>query len=130
MLWVVSVAFPLSSMGDEELSPEQLRDLVLQLRAEKERLLQERSTPQPIPNPDPLAPGPPGPTPAAPVTERLVVLPRERKCPMFNGKTGIGILEWTEEVQACMRARHLSTADKALFIFDHLEGEAKEEIKY
>lgn len=29
-----------------------------------------------------------------------------------------------------MRARHLSTADQAFFLFDHLEGEAQEEIKY
>ena len=29
-----------------------------------------------------------------------------------------------------MRARHLSTFDQAFFLFDHLEGEAREEIKY
>lgn len=49
---------------------------------------------------------------------------------MFNGKTGIGVAEWVEEVQACARAHHLSAADQALFIFDHLEGEAREEIKF
>lgn len=49
---------------------------------------------------------------------------------MFRGKSGLGLEEWIEEVQACMRARHLSTADQALFLFDHLEGEAREEIKY
>lgn len=49
---------------------------------------------------------------------------------MFNGKTGLSIAEWTEEVQACMRARHLSAVDQALFMFDHLEGEARNEIKY
>lgn len=71
------------------------------------------------------------PSPAdAPVTERLVYVPRDRKCPMFRGRTGLSITEWVEEVQVCMRARHLSRADKALFIYDHLEGEAREEIKY
>lgn len=35
-----------------------------------------------------------------------------------------------EEVQVCLRARHLSVADQAFFIFDHLEGEAREEITY
>lgn len=35
-----------------------------------------------------------------------------------------------EEVQACMRARHLSQSDQAFFLFDHLEGEARDEIKY
>lgn len=49
---------------------------------------------------------------------------------MPNVQTGIGITGWVEEVQACVRARHLSAADQALFIFDHLEGEAKEEIKF
>ncbi len=29
-----------------------------------------------------------------------------------------------------MRARHLSVADQAFFLFDHLEGEAREEIRY
>lgn len=29
-----------------------------------------------------------------------------------------------------MRACHLSTFDQAFFLFDHLEGEAREEIKY
>lgn len=35
-----------------------------------------------------------------------------------------------EEVQACLRIRHLSPADQTLFIYDHLEGEPREEIKY
>lgn len=49
---------------------------------------------------------------------------------MFRGKSGIGSSEWLEEVQACMRTRHLGTSDQAFFLFDHLEGEAREEIKY
>lgn len=49
---------------------------------------------------------------------------------MFNGRTGLGITEWVEEVKACMRARHLAAAEQALFIFDHLEAEAKEEIRF
>ncbi|KAK5609253.1 hypothetical protein CRENBAI_014109 [Crenichthys baileyi] len=28
------------------------------------------------------------------VTERLVVVPRDRRCPMFNGRTAIGIGGW------------------------------------
>ena len=42
----------------------------------------------------------------------------------------MGLTEWLEEAQACMRARHLSTSEQAFFLFDHLEGEAREEIKY
>ncbi|KAI3361630.1 hypothetical protein L3Q82_001997 [Scortum barcoo] len=113
---------------------QQLRELMLQLKADNERLRQEQaallegsggasSSPAPVSNA-------PSAGAAAVVTERLVVIPRDRKCPMFNGKTGIGIAEWIEELQACVRARRLSVADQALFIFDHLEGEAKEEIKF
>lgn len=57
-------------------------------------------------------------------------VPRDRKCPIFRGRSGIAQGEWIEEVQACIRARHLSLADQAFFLFDHLEGEAREEIKY
>ena len=49
---------------------------------------------------------------------------------MFNGKSGIGIFEWVEEFQACARAQHIPAAEQALYIFDNLEGEATEEIKF
>lgn len=64
------------------------------------------------------------------IPERLVVVPRDQRCPLFGGRTGIGIGEWIEEVQSSIRVRHLSAADQAFFLFDHLEGEAREEIKY
>lgn len=63
-------------------------------------------------------------------TERLLYIPRERKCPVFRGTSGIGIEEWLEEVKASTRARHLSGRDEAYFMYDHLEGEAKDEIRY
>lgn len=102
---------------------EQLRELVQQLKADKERLLQEQtSSPEDIPGPS---------IPSRSVSsERLLYLPRERKCPIFRGTMGIGINEWIEEVRASMRARYLRPMDEAFFIFDHLEGEAKAEIKY
>ncbi|XP_049322996.1 uncharacterized protein LOC111191744 [Astyanax mexicanus] len=113
---------------------QQLRDLVLQLKADNERLLQERAAALPGPNvatsASPVMVSNVPPASASAVTERFVVIPRDRKCPFFNGKTGMGIVEWIEEIQACMRVRHLSVADQAFFIFDHLEGEAREEIKY
>lgn len=114
---------------------QQLKELVLQLRADNERLRQERAAPL-------EGSGGAASTSSAPgsytlsagvstaVTERLIVVPRDRKCPMFNGKTGMGIAEWVEEIQACVCARHLSVADQALYIFDHLEGEAREEIRF
>lgn len=113
---------------------QELRDLVMQLKADNERLWRE----QVAAVPDPAAAGPSATSAAAslpstagtPLVDRLVFLPRDRKCPMFRGRSGIGLTEWWEEVQACMRARHLSVVDQAFFLFDHLEGEAREEMKY
>lgn len=114
---------------------QELRELVLQLRADNERLCREGAASPggsggaSLASPGPAVHAPPAGAAAA-VTERLVVIPRDRRCPLFNGKTGVGITEWVEEIQACMRARHLSMVDQAFFIFDHLGGEAREEIKY
>lgn len=107
-----------------------LRESLLQLQADNERFRQECAAAQGGPGAAAAASSAPVVGPAVAATERLVVVPRDRKCPMFNGRSGIGIVEWVEEVQACARARHLSAADQALFIFDHLEGEAKEEIRF
>ena len=64
-------------------------------------------------------------------TERLLYhVPRERKCPPFRGTSGIPVEDWAEEVRATIRARHLRPLDQAYFIYDHLEGEAKDEIRY
>lgn len=109
---------------EEELQT--LRDQVAQLEADNQRLRTQRTaTPGSSVG---TSSAPPPPTPS--VTDRLVFIPRDRKCPMFMGRTGISVGEWVEEAQACMRARHLAPADQAFFLFDHLEGEAKEEIKF
>ncbi len=47
-----------------------------------------------------------------------------------NLVAGLNIEEWIEEAQACMQARHMSASDKAFFLFDHSEGEARDEIRY
>lgn len=49
-----------------------------------------------------------------------------RNCPKFNGRSGIAINECVVEVQACMRAQHLSVSDQSFFLFDHLKGETRE----
>lgn len=99
-----------------------LRDQVAVLMAENEKLRLDQVQPTASTSAR---------TTTAPVIERLVYIPRDRKCPMFRGHTGISLGEWVEEVEACMRARHLSQpADRAFFLFDHLEGEARNEIKY
>ncbi len=61
---------------------------------------------------------------------RLVFMPRDRRCPIFDGRSGIGINEWIEEAKACIRTRHLSVADQAFFLFDHLGGDAREEVRH
>lgn len=112
---------------------QELRDLVAQLRAENDRLQLEQAAAVPGPSAARLTPAEPHPTPSttpAPVMERLVLVPRDKRCPVFRGRSGIGLGEWIEEAEACMRARHLSTFDRAFFLFDHLEGEAREEIKF
>ena len=112
---------------------QELRDLVAQLRAENDRLQQEQAAAVPGPRTAPSIPAEPLPAPStstAPVTERLVLVPRAVKCPVFRGRSGLGLEEWIEEAQACMRTHHLSTFDQTFFLFDHLEGEAHEEMKY
>lgn len=113
---------------EEELA--QLRDLITQLQTENQQMCQEQEANQPGPSTASTSSSAPGPSSApAPVTERLIYLPRGRKCPLFRDRTGLGIGEWIEEVYACIRARHMSPVDQALFIYDHLEGEVREEIK-
>ena len=120
---------------------QELRELMNQLRMENTQLRLEwaaanansPASPSREPMLDDSAPprGDPVPVPAArgQSIERLVFVPRDRKCPSFRGGSGM-TLEWEEEVRACMRARHLSVADQAFFIYDNLEGAAREEIKY
>lgn len=108
-----------------------LREQLEQLRTENERLRSAQALPMvdagatastsgatPIVNSNPTN------------VDRMIFVPRDRKCPMFRGRLGISLGEWLEEAQACIRARHLSAADQAFFLYDHLEGEAREEIKY
>lgn len=97
----------------------ELREKLTQLEADNARLRQGSARSGESPS-----------TSSTPATERLVFVPRDRKCPMFTGKSGIKISDWIEEAESCMRARHLSVKDQAFFLFDHLEGEARQEIKY
>lgn len=106
-----------------------LRDLVTQLKADNNRLHQECSQPVSDAGAGPLAAST---TPIAPSArsnsgvERLIFVPRDRNCPMFRDRLGIGLGEWLEETEACMRARHLAPVDQVYFVFDHLEGKARD----
>lgn len=111
---------------------QEMRDQLLQLRAENERLherLSNRQTPS-----DPGASNSDSTSSHDFVSpshvERLVYIPRERKCPSFRGTAGITVEDWVEEMRATLRTRHLKPIDQAYFIYDHLEGEAKDEIRY
>ncbi len=109
---------------------QELRDLIAQLRAENESLRSEqpttRSTGTAQVSEATVADGPLLGEASAGTIDRFVFVPRDRKCPKFNGKSGIGINEWVDEVQACIRACCIPVADQAFFLFDHLEGEARE----
>lgn len=115
---------------------QELRELVAQLRADNLKLRQDQalaSSPGPSSDPPRISVSSVGtsqPVDTGTLPERFVFIPRDRRCSKFSGRSGMGIDEWVEEVQACMRARHLSVADQSFFLFDHLEGEAREEIRY
>lgn len=118
-------------------SEQELRDLVQRLQAENE-LLQNAMAASPAnvnttgSNADSVLlteTSNAGPYNVA-TAERLLYIPRERKCPFFRGTAGIPIEDWVEEIRATLRTRRLSAVDQAYFIFDHLEGEAKDEIRY
>lgn len=70
---------------------QELRDLVAQLRVENEMLQREQAAAGPGTSGAPSIPNEPLPahyTPSAPVTERLVLVPRDRRCPTFRGRSG------------------------------------------
>ncbi len=104
---------------------QELRDLVAQLRSENERLQGQQPSVSAISDAQGSNAATTRPSEVNAGTEavdRFVFVPRDLE--------GVGINEWVEEAQACMRVRCLSTADKAYFLFDHLEGEAREEIRH
>lgn len=115
---------------------QELRELVAQLKADNEKLRQERVCAPLLSNNGVSSVAAAPATVSQPMSagatsaERFVFVPRDRRCPKFNGRAGISIDEWVEEVQACMQVPHLSIADRAFFVFDHLEGEAREEIRH
>lgn len=65
-------------------------------------------------------------------TDRYVFIPRERKCPRFSGKSsdGLTVEDWVEEMRRSLESRHMSPAEQALFVYDHLDGEAKTEMNF
>ena len=68
------------------------------------------------------------------VPERVVYLQQDRKCHKFYGNLdsadSFPIEEWIEEVESHAQTKRLSGKEKALFVFNQLDGEARIEIKY
>lgn len=71
---------------------------MLQVRAKNEKLRQERAitdAAEPRPGPSNVTPALPiDPLPAnsgVPAAERFMFIPRDHRCPKFNGKAGMGI---------------------------------------
>lgn len=66
------------------------------------------------------------------VFECYVYMPRERKCPKFLGKysTVLTVEDWVEEVCRSLESHHIFPAEPLLFIYDHLQGKAKRELKF
>uniref|UniRef100_H3A9F5 Gypsy retrotransposon integrase-like protein 1 n=1 Tax=Latimeria chalumnae TaxID=7897 RepID=H3A9F5_LATCH len=66
--------------------------------------------------------------------ERIVYISREKKIRKFLGRPlsekGPQIDDWVEEVQNIFRAKHMSQTEQVDFIYEHLEGNACEEIRY
>ena len=106
---------------------QQLRERITQLQAENERLSS-------APGDGAGRSGSTSRNAAQPVQrEQAFYLPRERRCPKFSGSAVAGSLsvdEWVEEAESCIRSRYMPDVEKAMFLYDHLEGEAKNEIKY
>lgn len=127
---------------------EQLRaltDLVQQLRSENTRL-REEMTQRPLAAAAtiPIGEGPSvqspirGGEPEEPaivngVIERLIYMPREKKCPRFSGEVSsnsLSVEDWIEEVRRFLVSRPSSRSEQALTVFDLLDGEARTEVKF
>lgn len=114
-----------------------LREDVQRLRVANEQLSQGRGTVNSATGASETASSsnvaPPNLSAQQPISERLVYVQRERKCPFFSGlksKSDLPIYDWIENVESCWRGRNMSSREKALFLYDHLEGEAKAEIRF
>lgn len=72
-------------------------------------------------------------TPHTHTLTRLVHVARDRPCPSFSGGPGedtMPIEAWITEVRHCWEGRVWTVAEQAIFILDHLTGNAKAEVEF
>ncbi len=61
----------------------------------------------------------------------VIYVPKDKKMLMFSGDPGtISYYDWVDEVQNSMNYRQYREREQAAFLYDHLEGGAKQEIRY
>lgn len=118
--------------------------MVKTLMTENAQLLQEKRTLNPasdsVAPPAPSDSDPPHGQPSAssggpsnrssPTVERVLYIPKDKKCSTFTGRGEVTIREWVDEIRSTLRTRRMSTLEQAHFIYDHLGGDARDEIKY
>ncbi len=63
-------------------------------------------------------------------SERIVYLPKEKKCTTFTGGTSTTFYDWLDELNATLSHRPFTHVEKAAFIYEQLGGEARQELKY
>ena len=60
----------------------------------------------------------------------MIFVPKERKCKIFTGGSSAVFYEWLDDINAVLNFRPYEGTDKAVCIYEHLGGEARQEIRY
>ena len=128
------MSLPQAEAGGEAVLREELEALREQIR----RLTQERERESPstseagdLGDGDPVHPE--AVTPTEHTITRLVHVARDRPCPSFSGGPGedtMSIEAWITEVRRCWEGRVWTVAEQAIFILDHLTGNARAEVEF
>ncbi|XP_049335118.1 uncharacterized protein LOC125802156 [Astyanax mexicanus] len=79
---------------------------------------------------------PPSPAVSAPASNlvtsvEVMYVPKDKKNVIFSGQPGtMPFHEWVDELQCSFNFRRYGAREQAAFLYDHLEGEAKQEIRH
>ena len=65
-----------------------------------------------------------------PTVERVVYVPKDKECPTFTGKGEMTITNWMDDITSSLLFRQMPPVEQAYFIYEHLSGDARDEIKY